>query len=174
MTLGVSPDIDLWTTFTAKAELLGAAVVRAHSEEAAAHLLHEAAPTLVLTGSAAARFPSIAAQFARAGGEAAPEVAALAEFGVAETGSLALNEPRVDRGVCFLADRLWLLVPHERIIATIDEALVQLADLTRAGERNHPLLMSGPSRTADIERVLTIGVHGPRSLVAVIVDTPVR
>jgi L-lactate dehydrogenase complex protein LldG len=65
-------------------------------------------------------------------------------------------------------------VPHDRIVATIDEALLQLADLTRAGGRKHPLLMSGPSRTADIERVLTIGVHGPRSLVAVIVDSPVR
>ena len=35
--------------------------------------------------------------------------------------------------------------------------------------RPYVTLMTGPSRTADIERTLTIGVHGPRELRVVVV-----
>jgi L-lactate dehydrogenase complex protein LldG len=93
---------------------------------------------------------------------------AAAEFAVAETGSVALDEPREDRGACFLAERLWLLVPADRLVSSLDEAMSELRELVRKGA-HHPLLMSGPSRTADIERVLTVGVHGPRGLVLVVV-----
>ena len=160
----------LWSTFTAKAELLGAAVMRTSSQETAASLLQEAAPGYVCTASAAARFPRVAKTASRADATEAtsPEVVAAAEFAVAETGSVAVNEPAQDRGRCFLAERLWLLVPEQQLVATLDHALNRVGELIRSGAP-HPVLMSGPSRTADIERVLTIGVHGPRAVVIVVV-----
>ncbi len=41
------------------------------------------------------------------------------------------------------------------------------------GRMRYVACVTGPSRTADIERVLTIGVHGPRKLVVVVVDAAV-
>jgi len=160
-------EVDLWTTFTAKAELLGAAVLRAADQLAARHLLADSGATLAATRTLATRYPTVADGLPHAS-LGAPEIVAVAEFAVAETGSVALNEPRDDRGACFLAERLWLLVPADRLLPTLDDAMGSLRELVRSGA-HHPLLMSGPSRTADIERVLTVGVHGPRALVLVVV-----
>jgi L-lactate utilization protein LutC len=162
---------DPWAAFTAKAELLGAAVVHAHSDEAAARLLSESGEPVAATRSLAAAFPIIAAGKPDAAAGPAKEVAAAGLFAVSETGSVGLNEPREDRGACFLADRLWLLVPESELVSRLEDALTRMHELIARGA-HHPLLMSGPSRTADIERVLTIGVHGPRALVVVVVGAP--
>ena len=165
----------LWTHFTAKAELVGAAVMRTASDAGAAALLHEAAASYVCTQSVARAFPrgadGAAQPTPRTGqstASASPEVVAAARFAVAETGSVALDEARPDRGACFLAERLWVLVPEAAIVASLDLGLERLHELVRGGAR-HPLLMTGPSRTADIERTLTIGVHGPRALAILVV-----
>jgi L-lactate dehydrogenase complex protein LldG len=63
---------------------------------------------------------------------------------------------------------LFLLVPRDQLVASLDEALARIEGLVLDG---HPYvtLMTGPSRTADIERALTVGVHGPRELHVVLV-----
>lgn len=84
-------------------------------------------------------------------------------FAVAETGSIAVAWSREERGRALLADRLFVVVPGDRLLATLDEALARIHELVREG-RPYVTLMTGPSRTADIERALTVGVHGPREL----------
>jgi L-lactate dehydrogenase complex protein LldG len=157
----------LWSIFTQKAELVGAVVMRTASQETVGALLREATGGFACTANAAKRFPQLARRASRRKGLAA-EVVTLGEYAVAETGSVALNEPRDDRGKCFLAERLWILVAEGAIVPTLDEGMARMHDLVTADAR-HPLLMTGPSRTADIERVLTIGVHGPRALCVVVV-----
>jgi len=89
-------------------------------------------------------------------------------FAVAETGSVAVALPRAERGEALLSDRLWLLVPGSDLVPTLDDALARIEALVRDG-RPYVTLMTGPSRTADIERALTVGVHGPRELHVVLV-----
>jgi L-lactate dehydrogenase complex protein LldG len=109
-----------------------------------------------------------AAAAARLVGAEPGDVAVPGLFAVAETGSVATALPRDERGRALLAERLWLLVPADAIVATLDDALARIADLVRDG-RPYVTLMTGPSRTADIERALTVGVHGPRELHVVLV-----
>ena len=156
----------LWSTFTAKSELLGAAVMRAASPEAAVELLRETAGEFACTANVGERYPEIAAHSTSTQTQTA-ELVVPGELAVAETGSVLLDQPAHDRGRCFLSERLWLLVSESDIVPNLDAALARITDLIKAGSP-HPLLMSGPSRTADIERVLTIGVHGPRAVVVIV------
>ena len=160
----------LWERFAAKAVALGAVVERAVTDAAAAELMASATPTPVGTRGLAQLFPRVAAACAPAGspGSPAPEVVTAGLFAVAETGSAVVCEPNRDRGACLLAERLWLLVREDRIVPTVDAAFERLAELIREGAP-HAILMTGPSRSADIERTLTVGVHGPRELVIVVV-----
>jgi L-lactate dehydrogenase complex protein LldG len=159
----------LWSIFTQKAELVGAVVMRTASDASAAALVRETTGGFACTTNATKRFPKLARRASRKQSEGpAAEVVAVGAYAVAETGSIALNEPAPDRGQCFLAERLWILISEREIVPTLDAGMARMHDLVRGGAR-HPLLMTGPSRTADIERVLTIGVHGPRALIVLVV-----
>jgi L-lactate dehydrogenase complex protein LldG len=44
------------------------------------------------------------------------------------------------------------------------------ARATTPDRRGEYVIITGPSRTADIEKVLILGVHGPKRLVVLLVD----
>jgi L-lactate dehydrogenase complex protein LldG len=67
------------------------------------------------------------------------------------------------------------IVPVERIVRSLPEAFALIQERHGAAvvrERSNITLISGPSRTGDIEQSLTLGVHGPKEIHAVIVDAP--
>ena len=89
---------------------------------------------------------------------------ALARAAIAETGSVLLVEPRVaDRSVSLITQTLIVLCPEPAIVPTLDEAAGILRAISRDGA-NYATFVTGPSRTADIERELTVGVQGPGAL----------
>ena len=92
-----------------------------------------------------------------------------AQAAIAETGTLVLDS-------AYERHRLVSLVPpvHIAIIkeSVIVETLSDALTLLQKDKEISPAItfITGPSRTADIELTLTIGVHGPQELY-VIVDT---
>lgn len=86
-----------------------------------------------------------------------------AAAGIAETGTvLEWTEPPGGR-------LLPILAPNHVVLLRRSDLFASLADyVAQRGSRGLPagcgVLMTGPSRTADIEKVLILGVHGPHRL----------
>ena len=138
------------------------------SEAPATAALFAEAP--YLTGAARARL----AQLPGAGFDVSREQAAQAKFGVsqmdwalADTGTLVQDATAVaQRLVSTLPPVHIALVPTAGLLPDLP-SLLSRVDPRQSG---YLAFITGPSRTADIERVLTIGVHGPKRLVALFVD----
>jgi L-lactate dehydrogenase complex protein LldG len=89
------------------------------------------------------------------------------EWAVADTGSLVQDQSDPSqRLVSSLPDIHVALVPTANIVAN----KVELFQRINPSTSRYIAFITGPSRTADIERVLTIGVHGPQRLIIVFVD----
>lgn len=109
-----------------------------------------------------------------AGADSPREVQAAAEIGVtgceaaiAETGSLVLlSGPGRSRAVSLLPPVHLAIVRRSDLCFSLGEYL-QTASSAVAGAASCTLV-TGPSRTADIELTLTLGVHGPGTVIVVI------
>lgn len=94
-----------------------------------------------------------------------------AQAAIAETGTLMLDsEAERHRLVSLLPPVHIAIVDAASIRLTLDEVLV-------AAQQRDPLsptitFITGPSRTADIELTLAIGVHGPQELFVIINEGP--
>lgn len=95
---------------------------------------------------------------------------ALAEGAIAETGSAILSEPRVEgRSITLMTNTLVILCARDMLLPSIDEASAVLRRIAADGA-SYATFLTGPSRTADIELSLTIGVQGPARVVVLFVD----
>jgi L-lactate dehydrogenase complex protein LldG len=94
------------------------------------------------------------------------------EFGIAETGSVFQDGYDIaTRLVSILPPLHVVFLNSAYIVPGIEEAF---AIISPGFERGYCGFITGPSRTADIERVLTIGVHGPSRFVIIAVDEELK
>ncbi|HYF91007.1 MAG TPA: lactate utilization protein [Symbiobacteriaceae bacterium] len=93
-----------------------------------------------------------------------------ADFAVAETGTLALlSGPGKPRMVSLLPPLHIAVVRRERLLANQAALCKELVRLAAAGETPSSVnLITGPSRTADIEHILVRKVHGPGELLVIL------
>ena len=91
-----------------------------------------------------------------------------ADYALGDTGSLVmLSSPREARLVSLLPPAHIAVLPRERILTGLDELFTILP--RPADETSSLVLITGPSRTADIEQILVRGVHGPGEFHVVVV-----
>ncbi len=91
-----------------------------------------------------------------------------ADYALAETGTLVmLSSPEEPRLISLLPPVHIAVFPQSRMLANLDELLEVLPN--PAEQTSSMVLITGPSRTADIEQILVRGVHGPGEIYAVIV-----
>ena len=86
---------------------------------------------------------------------------------IAETGTLVIPSGKGQPlSASLLAEFHIAIIHSSQIVWSLDEAL-QKKEVRNASA---VALVTGPSRTADIEMTLTIGVHGPKELHVFVVD----
>ena len=106
----------------------------------------------------------------------------LAEVGLSGVNAIAASEGAVvmvhNEGnldlVCTMTDKLILLASTEKVYPTIEDA-VKMAKLETYYTTGQPVtsfirVVGGPSKTADIEKQIYYGIHGPGEIVLLLID----
>lgn len=174
--------MDLYQQFCTAAEASGARLVECKEVVDAVSFIREHADgDVLLPASVSCERVDLAAQLQKAKlnlltvnrSQAASAAAGVtsASFAIADTGTLVLESTAEDvRLASTLPTRHFVLLDRSKIVADGLAAVDPLRRMHQRETRNYVAYITGPSRTADIERVLTIGVHGPKELYILVLD----
>lgn len=92
--------------------------------------------------------------------------------GVAETGTLMLHSgPEGPTTLNFLPENHIVVLGSSQVVGAYEEGWARLRKKFGGGNMPRTLnMISGPSRTGDIEQKIELGAHGPRRLHVIIVE----
>lgn len=90
--------------------------------------------------------------------------------GIAETGSVVLlSHPASPTTLNFLPESHLVILDQEQIVAHIEEVWTRLRAAQSIPRTVN--IITGPSRTADIEQTLQLGAHGPKRLHVILIHS---
>lgn len=167
--------------FRRRLELLAGKTTLVHSKREATQCVEQllegrdavASNSPFLSECGIASLPGVVSGFAdyselRAACASLPVGISSADYALANTGTLVmLSSPAESRLVSLLPPFHIAVVPVERILTSLDELLSVVPDPAKI--TSSMVLITGPSRTADIEQILVRGVHGPGEIHVVLV-----
>ncbi len=90
------------------------------------------------------------------------------ELLVALTGSIVVSAGCGGRGVSVVAPCHIVVARLEQLVPDLEAALARVRERGIDARHSFVGLITGSSRTADIEKILVLGAHGPRRLVLVL------
>ena len=95
----------------------------------------------------------------------------VAELGVAASGTCLLNTDNEDvRLAGMISEISIILLRKSTIFLDLPSIAQQLRERMNSAPATYTTLVTGPSRTADIERVAAVGVHGPLELHIILLE----
>jgi L-lactate dehydrogenase complex protein LldG len=90
---------------------------------------------------------------------------------LADTGSaMVACGTAQDRLMCYLPPACFVIATVDRLVEHLPAAWEKIAPrVADPAARGEFVFITGPSRTADIEKILILGVHGPKRLIVLLV-----
>jgi L-lactate dehydrogenase complex protein LldG len=96
------------------------------------------------------------------------------EFLVAHLGSVLISSAQISGRRLNVFPEIHIVVASQSQLTNyLDDAMEKLQEKYKNGLPSLISNITGPSRTADIEKTLVMGMHGPKSLIVIISEEPI-
>ena len=100
--------------------------------------------------------------------EASQATITLCEALVAQTGSVLVSSANGGRQATIVAPAHIVFARVSQLVPDLEAAMARIYERGIASKNSYVCLITGSSRTADIEKILIMGAHGPRRLIVVL------
>lgn len=168
---------NLFASFKERAEAVSAEVHRCGSAAEVRDFVHGLlrevggtalwAPCPFLEAEGRPAFPGLSYEVTREAAAEARVGISQMDWALADTGTLVQDATAVEQRLVSTLPQVHVaIIGAGRILPDMGAVLGRI----RPEKAGYLSMITGPSRTADIERVLTIGVHGPERLVILFME----